>query len=349
MTEENIATVNARPRIRLQNELRPELNSSLLDMRINLPLSGMANAEVRFVNWRSNSADGDADFAFQTIEHGNRLEILAGDSDADPLFSGEITAIEERYGEGAPQLVLLAEDLLHHLARIRHNRVFEDMSLDDVITSLVRDLGLENDIQVSQLQSTWHQMNESNLAFIARLLAPYDVSLRIDNGRLRAKAEEPDAQPEPLHAQNNIQHLRIAADLNHQPTRAQVKGFDLGTDADSDSENDDFPGASDTKATDMLQDLSWGQTEIFPQPFARTQMEAQDWAKGRFHQKAKRFLYGDILCSGIAGMRVGREVELQGVSQRLQGKYQVVDCQHCFDAQRGYITHLKVQRGGWSG
>lgn len=349
MTEENIATINARPRIRLQNELRPELNSALLDMRINLPLNGMANAEVRFVNWCSNSADGDADFAFQAIEHGNRLEIMAGDSNADPLFIGEITAIEERYGEGAPQLILLAEDLLHRLARIRHNRVFEGMSLDEVITSLVRDLGLKNDIQVSRLQSTWHQMNESNLAFITRVLAPYDVSLRIDNGKLRAKVEEPDARPEPLHAQNNIQHLRIVADLNHQPIRAQIKGFDLETDSNSDSEHDDLPGVSVTKAADMLQDLSWGQAEIFPQPFARTQMEAQDWAKGRFYQKAKRFLYGDILCSGIAGMRVGREVELQGVSQRLQGKYQVVDCQHCFDAQRGYVTHLKVQRGGWSG
>lgn len=348
MTEENVAAINARPRIRLQNEFVPELNSALLDMRINQPLSGMANAEVRFVNWCSNSADGEADFAFQAIEHGNRLEILAGDSDADPLFSGEITAIEERYGDGAPQLVLLAEDLLHHLARVRHNRVFENMSLDDVITSLVRDLGLQTDIQVSQLHSTWHQMNESNLAFIERLLGPYDIGLRIDSGIVRAKAEEADADPVTLRPQNNIQHLRINADLNHQPLSAEVKGFDLASDAESNSENNDFSSAGDRRARDVLQDLSWGQTEIFPQPFARTQMEADSWAKGRFHQQAKRFLCGDISCSGIADMRVGREVELQGVSRRLHGKYQVVDCLHCFDAQRGFVTHMKVQRGSWS-
>ena len=51
----------------------------------------------------------------------------------EPLFMDVVTALEERYGDGAPQLVILAEDPLHKLARSRASRVFENKGLADVV------------------------------------------------------------------------------------------------------------------------------------------------------------------------------------------------------------------------
>ncbi len=349
MTENSEPSINARPRLRIDGELRTDISAALLDMRVSLPLSGMANAEIRCVNWHSNATDGDADFAFQALGLGDTLEVLAGDSDEDALFSGEITAIEERYGDGAPQIVYLAEDKLHRLARSRENRIFEDMSINDVVNSVAAELGLAIDAQVSDTQGSWHQLNESKLAFLLRLLAPYDIALRIVGSDLRARLEEQDAEPETLHPQNNVQRMRITADLNHQLTEASIKGHDLGADETVASHNDSLiPSASGETAADILQTLSWGQSEIFPQPFARSSGEAQGWAESRFRHRAKKFLYGDIVCAGTPSLRSGREVELVGVSERLRGKYQVVDCQHLFNNSAGYVTCLKVQRGSWS-
>ena len=349
MTENTSPVINARPRFLTDGEVRSDLNTALLDMQLRLPLSGMACLEARFVNWRANEADGDADFPFREIEFGQTLEVVPGEQGSEPIFSGEITGIEERYGSGAPQVVLLAEDKLHRLARQRHNRAFEEQSIADVIDSIAGEADLRADAEVGDARETWHQLNESNLAFLQRLLGPYDIALRIEGDLLRAKSEEPDSEPAVLHPQNNVRELRIIADLNHQPEKAVVRGFNADADDKVDAENDALtPSLRGTTAADLLSDLGWGVSETFPQPFPRTQAEAEGWASGRFHHRAKRFLHGDILCTGLPTMRSGREVELQGVSPKLQGVYQVVDCRHCFDSSAGYTTRLSVQRGDHS-
>ena len=43
---------------------------------------------------------------------GDTLQIAFGLAQQKTVFKGEITGIEERYGDGVPQLVLLAEDAL---------------------------------------------------------------------------------------------------------------------------------------------------------------------------------------------------------------------------------------------
>ena len=54
-------------------------------------------------------------------------------------------------------------------------------------------------------------------------------------------------------------------------------------------------------------------------------------------------MHGEIVTSGIPSLRSGREIELSGVSPRMLGRYQVVDCRHRFDSQ-GYRTTIRVQR-----
>ncbi len=348
MTEHNEAVISARPRVRIADEIRSDLNTALLDMQVRLPLSGMASAEVRMVNWRANDADGGASFPFQEIEMGERLELLPGEEGGEVIFDGEITAIEERYGDGAPQLVLLAEDKLHRLAKQRHSRVFEEMSVADVISQISSEASLQSDAAVGESQESWHQLNESNLAFLMRLLSPYDIGLRLQQGQLRAKVEEPDSDPEVLHPQNNIRRLRIIADLNQQPTEVKVAGFNPAANDEVNAQEAQLtPAPQGTTAATLLNELGWDAIAYMPQPFARTQSEAQGWVKGRFRHQAKRFLHGEIVCTGIPSLHSGREVELTGVSPRLQGLYQVVDCHHRFDNGEGYTTRLKVQRSDW--
>lgn len=341
--------VNARPRLRIAGQARPSLAEAMLAAQVRLPLAGMASAELRLLNWGRDADSGAIGFRFQDLALGDRLEVLMGGGDEDRVFDGFITAIEERYGEGAPQIVLLAEDALHRLARRRSSRAFEDMSLDDVVRQVARDAGLQADVNVSAASGTWYQHNESDLAFLLRLLAPHDVAPRLADGRLRARDEEADRAPVALDSGGNADSIRLVADLNQQPLRVEVAGYNLAADSDAEGDSDALaPAPAGESAGDLLGGLGWEGEAALPHPFPRSQAEAEALAARGFRLRAKRFLHGEIVCRGDAALRAGREVELSGVSPRLGGRYRVVDCQHRFDATKGFTTRLRVERPDWN-
>ncbi|MCK9605733.1 MAG: phage late control D family protein [Methylomonas sp.] len=343
------AFINARPRFRIDGTDDAAMAEAVKDVAIQQPLSGRAHAELRLINWGRVSGSEQPGFVFQQIRHGAVIEIMMGEQEQQALFSGDVTAIEERYGDGAPQLLLLVEDKMHLLARQRHTRRFEQQSLDDVLQALADDAGLSADIQVSSQTGDWHQFNESNLAFMQRLLAPYDIAVRWQHGRLRIKPEQADSNPPRLSPQDGMEYLRIIADLNGQPTNSHVTGFDLAADEATDAQSDALqPAPSGTSALEVLNELGWPGEAYFPHPFAKTQAEADKWATGAFRSRAKSFLAGDAVCTGNVAFAAGREVELTDVSERLRGRYQIVHCSHRFDSSQGFRSFLKLNRADWS-
>lgn len=343
MTEE--AFVRAKPLLKIDGEENRDLNEALSSMVINLPLSGMAHGELTFSNWIRSGEDAALGFGFQDIGLGKRVEILMGENQDLTIFDGEITAIEERYGGAAPQIILLLQDAMHILARQRHNRVFEEISPDDIVRSISDELGLSPDVNVSTDTTTYHQMNESNLAFLMRLLNGHAISLRIVDGSLRAKPEEDDAEPVELSPRDSALNIRLIADLNHQPTRITSQGFNAATNEPVQHEIEalDNPGDGIT-AKELCDELSWAGENIVPQPFPRSQSEAENFARAHFERSARRFISGDIRCIGEPALTSGREITLNDVSERLLGNYLVVHCTHSFDTSSGFETHLKVSR-----
>lgn len=337
--------INVRPIIKVGGEEDQDLQEAITAFVVNRPLNGMAHAEITLTNWVPGES-GEMHYGFQAATLGTELEIMM-DSE-QTIFKGEITAVEERYGEGAPQLILLVQDKLHRLVRQRNCRTFEDMSIDDVVQSVASGLGLSVDVSVSTVTSTWHQINESDLAFLNRICGDHNIALRIDGDSLRVKAEEADAEPLELSAQDSALSVRLIADLNHQAKKIKVNGFNVGTDEETQTEKTAMASAPEnTTAADVLNELGWPGEDIVPQPFPRSQGENDELGQAHFDRIAKRFVSGDISCQGEASLKSGREIELSGVSERFTGKYQIVHCVHRFDSAGGYETHLKVNRADW--
>jgi hypothetical protein len=343
------AFISTRPLVKVNGEERAGLEESLTGMVVNLPLSGCAHAELHVTNWGLREGAQTSDFLYNDIRLGSAVEILMPDGNAGTaIFRGEVTGLEERYGEGAPGLVLLLQDRLHRLARSRHSRSFEEQSPDDVVWAIADEAGLQADVNVSPITGSWHQLNESDLAFLLRLLGRFDIALRLDGDVLRARPEEPDPEPLRLDAQDSALHVRLLADLNHQPSSSRVLGYNAAAGEETDHEARALtPAPRDTAAADTLNQLGWPGAEIVPQPFACSTAEAQAYAEAHFRRQGKRFLYGEITCQGEPSLRSGREIELEGVSPRLLGIYQVVHCVHRFDGTSEFGTHIKVHRPDW--
>lgn len=342
------AFANARPRLKINGEFSSAMEAATLAIDCHQPQSGMAHSEFRFTNWGTVDGGTEPDFILQGIKLGDQIELFFGNSPDSVIFQGEVTAIEERYGEGAPQLILLAEDKLHRLARQRYSRSFENMSLDDVVRQVSSDTGLNCDVSIATFQSTWHQLNESNLAFLMRLAAHHDVNIRLENGMLRAKDEAPDQNPLELNAQNQVDKVRLTVDLNHQVQEVLVKGYNPNSaEAVSGRASSLQPAPSGQSAASALSRQGWQEQVVAPHPFARSQAEADALAKKRYRNRAKRFVYGELVCRGQPSLNVSREIKLSGVSSRFAGLYKIVDCNHRFDQSNGYQTRLKLQKPDW--
>lgn len=347
MTEASF--INTRPNFKVGGELREDIHEALSGMVVNLPLHGCAHAELTLSNWGRPEGEDHPDFTLTDICLGDEVEILMGEDEDTILFVGDITAIEEQYGEGAPTLALLLQDGLHVLARMRNSRAFEDMSPNDIFNTLASDAGFQADVNVSDINSHWHKLNESHLAFLMRLASRFDIAVRLDNGQLRAKPEIEDTAPINLDAQDSALKIRLLVDANHQPVESTVKGYNVAdADATEYVANAIEPAPEASTGVQTLKQLSWRGDDIMPHPFARSHAEAEAYSKAHFRRHAKRFVQGSVVCQGEVGLRSGREVTVSGVSPRFEGRYQIVHCCHRFDNQSGFETHLKINRPDWS-
>lgn len=348
MSSTELAYVSVRPRLRIDGNMLPTLGETALALSVHLPASGMASAELRVINWLPGS-DGMPDFAFQDLRLGSRIEILLGETGDRAVFAGDITALEERYGDGAPQLAILAEDALHRLARSRTSRAFENQNLAGVVRTIASEAGLQADVNVDAESADWLQHNESHLAFLLRLLGPRGIPLRMQDGRLRARAEEDDVAPVRVDPAANARRVRIIADLNRQPTEVLTNGYNLAADAHASGSCGALapPPAGQTAAA-TLSELGWDGVSPRPHPYPRSQAAAESLARGAFRRSAQRFLYGEIVCTGTPELASGRELELAGVSPRLSGRYRITECWHHFDSRQGLTTRLHVERPDWN-
>jgi len=336
--------VSSRPALRVNGTVNDDLAKALLDVAVRAPDAGMASAELRCVGWGDRPGKSTG-FLFETIALGDKLEVAFGLATQKTVFKGEITAIEERYGDGAPHIVLLAEDALHRLARHRMSRVFENKSPNDIVNTLAGDAGLKADAKLSDAAGTYTQLNESNLHFLRRLAARYAAAPRLVDDTIVCRAREALPTPVTLDAGDTLKRVRVIADLARQPGKVEVNGQDLEAGAATNAAATSLlVPASGTTAATTLKRLGWDGDETYAFPAPATQTEATELASAALDALGRRFLHGDLVCTGNPELAVGSAVKLTGVSQRLAGSYAVVACAHLFDETAGYQTYARIER-----
>ncbi len=335
----------ARPWCRIDGSLRADVQTAVLACTAGGRIGEPAHAEVRLLNWGGRGG-ADAGFLFDSLQPGQTLTLGFGD---DEVFTGDITAVEERYGGGAPQIVLLAEDALHRLARSRHSRSFEALSPAALLTQLAAAARLQADCNVDAPVATWHQLNESDLALLCRVLGRYDIEPWLDGTKLVARRPEAPTGTLALNAMDSAE-LRLIADLAQQPTAVEVRGYDLASGSEvRGSAHTLQPPPGAVTAAARLAALGWPGAEVFPQPAAGSQTDADGLAAAAFGRRAGAWVHGDMRLRGNPKLRRGGYVELSGVSKRFAGRYRMTGVWQSFDLTEGFRTRLKLERGDWNG
>lgn len=347
----SIALYTARPTLRIDGRMSELATGLMQAMTMHEQEGGLSSVEIVFVNWASR-ADGSAGPAFEDealIHFGAALEVYAGDATGPTeIFSGAVSAMEIQLdADGPPRLVVGAEDAAQKARLARRIQVYENLSIADIARQVAGRMGLTPVVAaLSDASAVEVQFNESDLAFLRRLLKRHDADAQVVGTELQV-AKRSDVVRNTLHLQMNSQlvRVRIAADLADQTTELRVTGFDpiqgqavsgLGSGAAL------GPGSGRTGSS-QLQSAFGAREEQSAHRVALTSSEATALAEAEFAQRARRFVRASGECEGNPALRVGSNVTLAGVSPRFDNTYYVTASTHRFDQRRGYTTEFRAE------
>jgi uncharacterized protein len=346
------AIYRARPTLRFSGEEDIRASELILSMCMEEQEGGMSTLELRMSNVAS-TADGGAELAFGAdarLTLGAAIEVYAGD-EAKPreIFRGRVTAIEADFRTGVPpELTVLAEDALARARMARRSRTYADMPPADVARAVASELGLRPVIAgLDSPTGTWAQINESDLAFLRRLLARFDADVQVvgDELHVSPRADVRRGAIE-LALYSQLTRARVIADLADQVTRSTARGWNAtdgaAVEGAATSGTHLGPGRGRDGAAVLRQTLD-ERAEHVGHLAVATRDEAQAVAEAAYDLRARRFVTVEGTAEGNAQLRVGAHVTLTDLTPQFDNTYYVVRTSHLFDLHQGYRTDFRAE------
>ena len=346
------AIFSARPTLRIAGQENARLTQLVTAMRMEESEGGMSTLELRIGNWVP-TGDGHSEIGFDgssPLTLGADVGLYGGDTAAPcELFRGLVSAVEvvANYGKSL-ELVVLAEDALTSARHARRSKVFVDQSPADVVRAVAGNLGLQAGVTgLDTPVATWAQLNETDLAFLRRLLGRFDADLQVVGQTLQVSPRQDAGRGDiDLAMYGHLARVRCSADLAHQANAVTIAGWNEKTGAAVSGTAQSIahagPGSGKSGA-DWLAQVFGARSEHLSAPVVNTDDEANAVAQAAFDQRARRFVRAEGLSEGNARLRVGSSVAISGVSAQFDNSYYVVRASHVFDMTQGYRVEFTAE------
>jgi phage protein D len=352
MPLDNPLTISARPTIRIDGQELPLLTQNISKLRMRECLGGLSTLELSLVDILS-FADGRVGYgatAESPLKLGAAIKLYMGSTEEpQEVFDGFITAMESEVGPTTPPLfTLLAEDKLFKARKARRSRTFDNSTPADVARAIAGDHGLTPEVRdgLDAPTSTWAQINESDLAFLRRVLERVDGDVQVVGDKLQVGPCARDARTTvTLRLGDNLIRARMTADLADQVTEIRVGSFDPATGeavSASASQGELGPGSGKDGASVLKEKFSIRREHVGHQG-PMTDNEGDKLAHALFGKRARRFVRVDAASLGDGRIRVGSHITLAGVNPFFENTYVVTEATHRFDLASGYLTEFLAE------
>jgi phage protein D len=278
------------------------------------------------------------------VKLGDRIAIYTGEEQSpQQIFSGVISGLEAGfYNDASPTLTILAEDALQKGRLLRRTKTHENVTLADLAQTVASDVGLKPQVSgFSDNIGTQVQLNESDLAFLRRLLARYDGDLQVVGEQLQISPRgqvKRNALELRLHSQ--LRCATILADLSHQVSEVTVTGWDSGRGQriTKQSEGANRGPGDGRSGADLLETALLRRSHQLSHLAIANDQEAQALADAAFDERRRRFVTVNGTAEGNPALRVGTHVNITGLGPRFSNTYYVTRACHRFDLDSGYET-----------
>jgi hypothetical protein len=340
------------PTIEIGGQSYPLVQQNLVQMRMREKLGGLSSLELSLIDTVEEGGTSHyAAGAGSPLELGAGIRVFAGPHEvgAPEIFDGQITGLEAEIVEGQPPLItILAEDRLLPARRRRRSRLFEQKTIEQVISTIAGDYGLTSEARegVDGTARNWMQADETDLAFMRRILHHFDCVLQVVGNRLQIGRVGMDRRSlVTLAVGNTLISARMTADVSEQVNSLTLGSFDplTGDIVNADEDAAGFgPGAGST-GPDILREKFAEITMHLGREAPLTDADGTKLAELEGQRRARSFVRVEGCARGDGNLRVGSWIELTGVNPRFANQYAVREAVHHFDVRNGYRTDFVAE------
>lgn len=281
------------------------------------------------------------------------VEITAEKPNGDKitLIKGEITALEPDFGEGmVSELVVRGYDKSHRLYRQTKSRAFLNVKDSDLAQEIAGSAGLQAEVEATgTVYDHIYQDNCSDLTFLIQRAWRIGYECFVSEGKLYFRKPPAAEATVTLTWGEDLPTFRPRVTLAEQVDEVIVKGWDVDKQSAIVGQAQNgrlYPNVAEKNGAEWSNAFGSGRLVIVDQPVAN-QAEADVLAAARLDEISGAFIEAEGVAFRRPDVKAGQWVKLEGLGQRLSGKYLVTTATHLYSAA-GYKTIFTV-RGSRNG
>lgn len=321
---------------------------------------GMSSLEMAFKN-AANVENSGNEMPFETASNtamslGAEIRVVTGPHhDPQEIFVGQITGIElVMDGASVPRLIILAEDRLQTARLKRRTKLYKDMTLGQLVDAIAQESGLTVvaaalDVALAQEM----QCNETDLGFLRRVCARFDVDFQIVGTELHISPRAlVDRGSKTVEFGITLTSFRALADLAEQVSEVTLSGWDHAANrgfhiaSGAGVQSGDGQGR---KGHAFLDEHFSRRSEHIGEIAVSCREEGQAIADAMHSARQRRFVSAEGTVTGDPSLRVGTLLDVTGVGPRFENSYYVTHAQHHFSRDEGYLTDFRAECAFWGG
>ena len=279
---------------------------------------------------------------------GTKVDI-AMKAEADPvrIMSGEVTSIAVDQGaSGRHELVVSGFDVSHRMSKVPKRRTFQNMSDADVASMIAAEYSMEADVDsTSKVHDYILQANESDYGFLRRRASLIGFDLWVTEKTMHFKQKPSGATTPPaLRWGDNLLRLKVRFSESERTDEVEARGWDPLAKKVISAVVSDGDVGTDAPAAAQLASAARSAFGTVRRYAGQFPVVDQEHAEAVARSLILRATGEEVLVRGEAqgnpDIDAGAEVSIEGVGDRLSGRYRVTSVQHTYGSGRPYATRF---------
>ena len=280
----------------------------------------------------------------ETVSPGARFRVSVPGSE-EPLFNGEVTAVEHIYEPSHGREVRVrGYDVLHRLRKRQPVRAHVQMTLVDLIREIVADLNIS--VEAPQGGPIWQrlvQFRQSDFEMIAEVAERCGLYFTLRNNTLHVLTLEGLGEAVTLKLGGSLLEVRIEVNGDAACRSVSTTGWDpLRVEQHEGKANEPRSGRGIVAEVEPGQVGGSGERTIVDETLG-DDLQADALAQAELDSRAAREVILRGVAEGDPSLRPGAKVRIENIAGPLAGSYVLTSVDHTFDSVKGFVSTISTE------
>jgi phage protein D/phage baseplate assembly protein gpV len=280
----------------------------------------------------------------ETVSPGAKMRISVPGFD-EPLFDGEVTAIEHVYEPSQGREVRVrGYDVLHRLRKRQPVRAHVQLTLADLIKEIVSDLNIE--VETTEAGPLWQrlvQFRQSDFEIISEMTERCGFYFSLRENKLHVMTLKGVGEDITLKLGDGLLEVRIEVNGDSACRSVSTTGWDpLRVEQHQGKASEARIGIGIDAGLDPGDVGGTGERTIIDATIS-DDLQAEALAQGELDLRAAREVTLRGVAEGDPKLRPGTPVKIENVAPSLAGRYVLTSVDHTFDSVRGFVSTISTE------